>query len=175
MNLSGFCPACGQETETLGDGGRETEGTNRASSRSLMLLRVYEYEHMLRNMLPSHRRASERAKKLGVANVLWEFFKTMHEVQGKTSKGLSSRHSQQEVYPPQDVLQLYVEMQERKMNMWSQQKALEERTTWTRPSPTWLRRTAHWCRKMDRKLKWIWTPLYQLLTIKYQQPMHNPL
>uniref|UniRef100_H3DBS6 Si:dkey-66i24.7 n=1 Tax=Tetraodon nigroviridis TaxID=99883 RepID=H3DBS6_TETNG len=29
--------------------------------------------------------------------------------------------------PPQDVLQLYMELQERKMNMWAQQKALEER------------------------------------------------
>lgn len=31
------------------------------------------------------------------------------------------------VRPPQDVLQLYMELQERKMNMWAQQKALEER------------------------------------------------
>lgn len=29
--------------------------------------------------------------------------------------------------PPQDILQLYMELQERKMNMWAQQKALEER------------------------------------------------
>lgn len=29
--------------------------------------------------------------------------------------------------PPQDVLQLYLELQERKLNMWAQQKALEER------------------------------------------------
>lgn len=29
--------------------------------------------------------------------------------------------------PPQDVLQLYMELQERKMSMWAQQKALEER------------------------------------------------
>ncbi|XP_061906217.1 uncharacterized protein si:dkey-66i24.7 isoform X1 [Entelurus aequoreus] len=29
--------------------------------------------------------------------------------------------------PPQDVLQLYMELQERKLNMWAQQKALEER------------------------------------------------
>ena len=34
--------------------------------------------------------------------------------------------------PPQqtqDVLHLYLELQERKMNMWAQQKALEERKT----------------------------------------------
>ncbi|KAF7697710.1 uncharacterized protein LOC124396736 [Silurus meridionalis] len=29
--------------------------------------------------------------------------------------------------PPQDLLQLYLELQERKLNMWAQQKALEER------------------------------------------------
>lgn len=29
--------------------------------------------------------------------------------------------------PPQDILQLYLELQERKLNMWAQQKALEER------------------------------------------------
>lgn len=29
--------------------------------------------------------------------------------------------------PPQDVLQLYLELQERKLNMWAQQKVLEER------------------------------------------------
>lgn len=29
--------------------------------------------------------------------------------------------------PPRDVLQLYLELQERKLNMWTQQKALEER------------------------------------------------
>lgn len=30
-------------------------------------------------------------------------------------------------HPPQDVLQLYLELQERKLNMWAQQKVLEER------------------------------------------------
>ncbi|CAN9506011.1 unnamed protein product [Ophioblennius macclurei] len=30
-------------------------------------------------------------------------------------------------HPPQDILQLYMELQERKMNMWAQQRALEER------------------------------------------------
>lgn len=30
-------------------------------------------------------------------------------------------------HPPRDVLQLYLELQERKLNMWAQQKALEER------------------------------------------------
>ncbi|TKS87400.1 hypothetical protein D9C73_021524 [Collichthys lucidus] len=100
----------------------------------------------------TQRRACERVKKLGV--VLREFFKTMHEVQGKTSKGLSSRHSQQEVYPPQDVLQLYVEVQERKMNMWSQQKSSGGEDNLDQAISNLAQKNS-WCRKMDRKLKWI--------------------
>lgn len=44
-----------------------------------------------------------------------------------TTSSSSSTTSTCTSRPPQDVLQLYLELQERKLNMWTQQKALEER------------------------------------------------
>lgn len=44
-----------------------------------------------------------------------------------TAPLLAPAHVSATARPPRDVLQLYLELQERKLNMWAQQKALEER------------------------------------------------
>lgn len=129
---------------------RESEVTD-------VTVKAYECDLKWRNMLATYRKNAERAKRLGVASVHWEFFKPMHEVLGKSreeieaqrqaklsgtkvGKAMASKRftpilptppaataSACSARPPQDVLQLYMELQERKMNMWAQQKALEER------------------------------------------------
>uniref|UniRef100_A0A3Q3X3P6 Myb/SANT-like DNA-binding domain-containing protein n=1 Tax=Mola mola TaxID=94237 RepID=A0A3Q3X3P6_MOLML len=119
-------------------------------------VKAYECDLKWRNMLATYRKNSERARRLGVASVHWEFFKAMHEVLGKSREELEAQRRVKlcgtkvgkamaskrftpilptppamaapcSARPPQDVLQLYMELQERKMNMWAQQKALEER------------------------------------------------
>lgn len=119
-------------------------------------VKAYECDLKWRNMLATYRKNSERAKRLGVSSVHWEFFKAMHEVLGKSREEIEEQRRAKlsgtrvgkaiaskrftpilpsppaaaapcSSRPPQDVLQLYMELQERKMNMWAQQKALEER------------------------------------------------
>ncbi|XP_029945961.1 uncharacterized protein LOC115387399 [Salarias fasciatus] len=119
-------------------------------------VKAYECDLKWRNMLATYRKNAERAKRLGAASVHWEFFKAMHEVLGKTREEIEAQRQAKlsgtrvgkaiaskrftpilptppatappcPAKPPQDVLQLYMELQERKMNMWAQQRALEER------------------------------------------------
>ncbi|XP_056144218.1 uncharacterized protein si:dkey-66i24.7 [Lampris incognitus] len=128
----------------------------RESGNCDVIVKAYECDLKWRNMLATYRKNAERAKRLGVNSVHWEFFKAMHEVLGKSreeieaqrraklsgtklGKAIASKRftpilptpppaaSPSPARPPQDVLQLYMELQERKMNMWAQQKALEER------------------------------------------------
>uniref|UniRef100_A0A1A7XFP7 Myb/SANT-like DNA-binding domain n=2 Tax=Iconisemion striatum TaxID=60296 RepID=A0A1A7XFP7_9TELE len=119
-------------------------------------VKAYECDLKWRNMLATYRKNTERAKRLGVTSVHWEFFKAMHEVLGKSREEIEAQRQAKlsgtsvgkviankrftpilptppataavcPARPPQDVLQLYLELQERKLNMWAQQKALEER------------------------------------------------
>lgn len=119
-------------------------------------VKAYECDLKWRNMLATYRKNSDRAKRLGTASVHWEFFKAMHEVLGRTREEIEAQRRSRlsgtrvgramaskrftpilptppvaagpgPARPPQDILQLYMELQERKMNMWAQQKALEER------------------------------------------------
>ncbi|XP_019950154.2 uncharacterized protein [Paralichthys olivaceus] len=128
---------------------RESEVTD-------VTVKAYECDLKWRNMLATYRKNAERAKRLGEARVHWEFFKAMHEVLGKRREEVEAQRRANlsgskvgrviaskkfipilptppatatpcPARPPQDVLQLYMELQERKMNMWAQQKALEER------------------------------------------------
>ncbi|XP_059926602.1 uncharacterized protein si:dkey-66i24.7 [Gadus macrocephalus] len=123
------------------------------SADSEVSAKAYECDLKWRNMLATYRKNAERARRLGEGSVHWEFFKAMHEVLGKSreeveaqrrarlcgtklGKAIASKRFTPILptpsagggpRPPQDVLQLYMELQERKMNMWAQQKALEER------------------------------------------------
>lgn len=127
----------------------------RASGVADVTVKAYECDLKWRNMLATYRKNSERAKRLGASSVHWEFFKAMHEVLGKSREEIEAQRRAKlsgtsvgkaiankrftpilpsppaaapcGTRPPQDVLQLYMELQERKMNMWAQQKALEER------------------------------------------------
>lgn len=116
-------------------------------------VKAFECDLKWRNMLATYRKNSARARRLGTHSVHWEFFGPMHEVLGRSDvqrkdkpsgtrlgKVMSSKHytpilptptvtaaTFSPARPPQDVLQLYLELQERKLNMWAQQKALEER------------------------------------------------
>ncbi|XP_029013998.1 uncharacterized protein si:dkey-66i24.7 isoform X1 [Betta splendens] len=119
-------------------------------------VKAYECDLKWRNLLATYRKNAERAKRLGEASIHWEFFKPMHEVLGKSREEIEAQRRAKlngtrvgkaiaskrftpilptptvtatpcPARPPQDVLQLYMELQERKMNMWAQQKALEER------------------------------------------------
>ncbi|KAL6476554.1 hypothetical protein MHYP_G00150530 [Metynnis hypsauchen] len=129
----------------------------RAEGYQDVAVKAFECDLKWRNMLATYRKNAERAKRLGTHSVHWEFFKTMHEVLGrsyeeieaqrraklsgtKVGKTMASKRytpilptptltatAVPPSRPPQDVLQLYLELQERKLNMWAQQKALEER------------------------------------------------
>ncbi|CAM4373528.1 hypothetical protein PO909_001643 [Leuciscus waleckii] len=129
----------------------------RADESTDVSVKAFECDLKWRNMLATYRKNAERAKRLGTSSVHWEFFKEMHEVLGrsyeeveaqrkaklngtKLGKAIASKRftpilptptataSQlPNARPPQDLLQLYLELQERKLNMWAQQKALEER------------------------------------------------
>ncbi|XP_066498941.1 uncharacterized protein si:dkey-66i24.7 [Hoplias malabaricus] len=122
-------------------------------------VRAFECDLKWRNMLATYRKNAERVKRLGDHSVHWEFFRTMHQVLGrsyeeieaqrrakisntKVGKAMASKKYTPILptptltappltaipnRPPQDVLQLYLELQERKLSMWAQQKALEER------------------------------------------------
>ncbi|XP_035259966.1 uncharacterized protein LOC118220274 isoform X2 [Anguilla anguilla] len=119
-------------------------------------VRSHECDSKWRNMLSTYRKNAEKAKRLGAHIVHWEFFHEMHDVLGKSSDELDGQRKDtlngsklatliaSKKYtpilptppvpptplssrPPQDVLQLYLELQERKMDLWMQQKALEER------------------------------------------------
>ncbi|XP_034046323.1 uncharacterized protein si:dkey-66i24.7 [Thalassophryne amazonica] len=119
-------------------------------------VKAYECDLKWRNMLATYRKNAERAKRLGACSVHWEFFKAMHEVLGKSREEIEAQRraklsgtrvgnaiankkftpilptppataAPSPTQPPQDILQLYMELQERKLNMWAQQKALEER------------------------------------------------
>lgn len=120
-------------------------------------VKAYECDLKWRNMLATYRKNAERARRLGPGSVHWEFFKAMHDVLGKSREEIEAQRRAKlsgtklgkaiaskrftpilptppltaapscPSRPPQDVLQLYMELQERKMNMWAQQKALEER------------------------------------------------
>ncbi|XP_038140578.1 uncharacterized protein si:dkey-66i24.7 [Cyprinodon tularosa] len=119
-------------------------------------VKAYECDLKWRNMLATYRKNTDRARRLGVASVHWEFFKAMHGVLGKSreeiqaqrqaklsgtkvGKAIASKRFTPILptppatpaacisRPPQDILQLYMELQERKLNMWAQQRALEER------------------------------------------------
>lgn len=128
----------------------------RGSGVTDVTVRAYECDLKWRNMLATYRKNAERSKRLGAAGVHWEFFKAMHEVLGRSREEMEARRQARlggtrmgqavagkrftpilptppatgaacATRPPQDVLQLYMELQERKLNMWAQQKALEER------------------------------------------------
>ncbi|MED6237748.1 hypothetical protein ATANTOWER_005640 [Ataeniobius toweri] len=128
----------------------------RESGVTGITVKAYECDLKWRNMLATYRKNTDRARRLGVASVHWEFFKAMHDVLGKSreeieaqrqaklsgtrvGKAIASKRFTPILptpsataaacisRPPQDILQLYMELQERKLNMWSQQKALEER------------------------------------------------
>ncbi|XP_036402550.1 uncharacterized protein LOC118789916 [Megalops cyprinoides] len=119
-------------------------------------VKSHECDSKWRNMLSTYRKNAERAKRLGNHIVHWEFFQAMHDVLGKSSDELEEQRRGKlngsklatliaskkytpilptpplppaplSSRPPQDVLQLYLELQERKMDLWVQQKALEER------------------------------------------------
>lgn len=118
--------------------------------------KAYECDLKWRNMLSTYRKNTERAQRLGAGAVHWEFYKAMHQVLGKSREEVEAQRKAKLCRsqmgqaiaskrftpilptpsltpaaclsrPPQDVLQLYMELQERKMNMWAQQAALEER------------------------------------------------
>ncbi|CAL8274615.1 unnamed protein product [Lota lota] len=122
------------------------------SGDSDVTVKAYECDLKWRNMLATYRKNAERARRLGESSVHWEFYKAMHEVLGKSREEVEAQRraklsgtklgkaiankrftpilptpSVGSPRPPQDVLQLYMELQERKMNMWAQQRALEER------------------------------------------------
>ncbi|PWA17747.1 hypothetical protein CCH79_00008096 [Gambusia affinis] len=128
----------------------------RESGVTDITVKAYECDLKWRNMLATYRKNTDRARRLGVASVHWEFFKAMHEVLGKSREEIEAQRQAKlsgtrvgkaiaskrftpilptppaasaavTNRPPQDVLQLYMELQERKLNMWTQQKALEER------------------------------------------------
>ncbi|XP_059383392.1 uncharacterized protein LOC132117959 [Carassius carassius] len=129
----------------------------RAEEGTDVSVKAFECDLKWRNMLATYRKNAERAKRLGSNSVHWEFFKEMHEVLGrsceedeaqrktklngtKLGKAIASKRftpirptptapapQLPSARPPQDLLQLYLELQERKLNMWAQQKALEER------------------------------------------------
>nr|XP_020461060.1 uncharacterized protein LOC109963116 [Monopterus albus] len=134
----------------------KVNGKLRESGVTDVTVKAYECDLKWRNMLATYRKNAERAKRLGVASVHWEFFEAMHEVLGKSREEIDAQRRAKlsgtrvgraiaskrftPILPtppvtatpspsrlPQDVLQLYMELQERKMNMWAQQKALEER------------------------------------------------
>lgn len=135
----------------------KVNGKLRESEVTDVAVKAYECDLKWRNMLATYRKNSERAKRLGAASIHWEFFKPMHEVLGKSREEIEAQRSARlsgtkvgkaiaskrftpilptpsatappcASRPPQDVLQLYMaQLQERKMNMWAQQKALEER------------------------------------------------
>lgn len=134
----------------------KTNAKLRESGNSDVTVKAYECDLKWRNMLATYRKNAERAKRLGESSVHWEFYKAMHEVLGKSreeveaqrraklsgtklGKAIASKRFTPILptpsvvsppftpRPPHDVLQLYMELQERKMNMWAQQKALEER------------------------------------------------
>ncbi|XP_061556927.1 uncharacterized protein si:dkey-66i24.7 isoform X2 [Phycodurus eques] len=114
-------------------------------------VKAHECDLKWRNMLNTYRKNAERAKRLGDAAVHWEFFGAMRRVLGREAQArrgakmggtkaskrfapilplpppAASSTSSCAPRPPQDVLQLYMELQGRKLNMWAQQKALEER------------------------------------------------
>ncbi|XP_023646824.1 uncharacterized protein [Paramormyrops kingsleyae] len=118
-------------------------------------VKSYECDSKWRNMLSTYRKNAERAKRRGAQIVHWEFFQAMHDVLGKTSNELDGQRDDKltgklatvmankkftpilptpplppaplSTKPTQDVLQLYLELQERKMDLWMQQTALEER------------------------------------------------
>ncbi|XP_019745348.1 uncharacterized protein LOC109527725 [Hippocampus comes] len=122
-----------------------------AQEASDVVVKAHECDLKWRNMLTTYRKNAERAKRQGEAAVHWEFFRAMHHVLGQEvqagqgakmggTKASSKRFTPIlpspppavpstlcGPRPPQDVLQLYMELQERKLNMWAQQKALEER------------------------------------------------
>ncbi|KAG5831956.1 uncharacterized protein si:dkey-66i24.7 isoform X1 [Anguilla rostrata] len=126
----------------------------RSAGNQDVIVKAYECDLKWRNMLATYRKNAERAKRLGAQSVHWEFFQTMHSVLGKSREDLAAQKklnggklgralpakkftpilptptlpsAPYSSRPPQDVLQLYLELQERKMNLWAQQKALEER------------------------------------------------
>ncbi|KPP69886.1 hypothetical protein Z043_111327 [Scleropages formosus] len=148
-------PVCKKKKlwETLAE---RVTGELRAAGNPDVTVKAFECDLKWRNMLATYRKNAERAKRLGTHNVHWEFFQAMHKVLGqskgedkaqkkakldptKLSSSLASKRFTPILpnlplpttpfpsRPPQDVLQLYLELQERKMNMWTQQKALEER------------------------------------------------
>ncbi|XP_051988422.1 uncharacterized protein LOC127647931 [Xyrauchen texanus] len=121
-------------------------------------VKAFECDLKWRNMLATYRKNAERAKRLGIHSVHWEFFKEMHEVLGRSYEEIDAQRKAKlngtklgraiaskrftpilptptgstatqlpTTKPPQDLLQLYLELQERKLSMWAQQKALEER------------------------------------------------
>ncbi|KAI1884757.1 hypothetical protein AGOR_G00229790 [Albula goreensis] len=126
----------------------------RAAGNQDVTVKAYECDLKWRNMLATYRKNAERAKRLGAQSVHWEFFQAMHDVLGKSREEVDAQKklngskvgraiaakkftpilptptlpsAPYSSRPPQDVLQLYLELQERKMNLWTQQKALEER------------------------------------------------
>ncbi|XP_036408449.1 uncharacterized protein si:dkey-66i24.7 [Megalops cyprinoides] len=126
----------------------------RSAGNQDVTVKAYECDLKWRNMLATYRKNAERAKRQGAQSVHWEFFQAMHEVLGKSREEVAAQKklngakldraiaakkftpilptpslpsAPYSSRPPQDVLQLYLELQERKMNLWAQQKALEER------------------------------------------------
>ncbi|TRY87757.1 hypothetical protein DNTS_015682 [Danionella cerebrum] len=129
----------------------------RADEGTDVSVKFFECDLKWRNMLSTYRKNTERAKRLGTNSVHWEFFKTMHSVLGRSYEEVEAQRKSKlngtklgkaitskrftpilptptasapqlpNARPPQDLLQLYLELQERKLNMWAQQKALEER------------------------------------------------
>lgn len=128
----------------------------RAEGYSDAPARAFECDLKWRNMLATYRKNGERAKRLGAHAVHWEFFSAMHEVLSRSYEDVEAQRKAKlsntklgkavaskrytpilptptliagpgPARPPRDVLQLYLELQERKLNMWTQQKALEER------------------------------------------------
>ncbi|XP_051995403.1 uncharacterized protein LOC127652980 [Xyrauchen texanus] len=71
--------------------------------------------------IDSQRKAKLKGTKLGRAIASKRFTPIQPTPTGATALQLPNAR------PPQDLLQLYLELQERKLNMWAQQKALEER------------------------------------------------
>ncbi|KAG7459902.1 hypothetical protein MATL_G00215650 [Megalops atlanticus] len=126
----------------------------RSAGNQDVTVKAYECDLKWRNMLATYRKNAERAKRQGAQSVHWEFFQAMHDVLGKSREEVGAQKklngakldraiaakkftpilptpslpsAPYSSRPPQDVLQLYLELQERKMNLWAQQKALEER------------------------------------------------
>lgn len=128
----------------------------RGSGVTDVAVRAYECDLKWRNMLATYRKNADRCRRLGVAGVHWEFFEAMHRVLGRSREEVEAQRRAKlsgtrvgramaskrftpilptppaagpasPARPPQDVLQLYMELQERKLNMWAQQRALEER------------------------------------------------